>query len=180
MRTIPKALLAVGAVFVLAPALAACDADENVATTPAITDVNPADWVNPMYPGHYTWAYATADGNRICTAFPARSGYPAGISCSANFPADAPEVKNDVFVGPPNTVLLTEDGVTISIDEGGPFTPALMPENHRITVGELQCTTLPEHGIQCASSTAGFTADNGTVSQTGESIAPSTAPTSAN
>ncbi len=168
-----KSLIAAAAVAAIILPTTACGSDERLS---GIIAVNPADYESAMYPGTYVWSYAAADATeRVCTAFGERDGRSAGISCSAQFPADTPPVANGVFTGPPNTVTLTDAGVQIGIDEGGPERPKLLPGHHHISIGGFFCTAASPTGISCAGPVAGFSIEDGRVTQSGTVLAPTPA-----
>ncbi|AVL98950.1 hypothetical protein C6V83_00275 [Gordonia iterans] len=131
-----------------------------------IVDVDPAEYEAPGYPGFYTWKYNQGDGEQICSLSPAHSGTsPASVVCFGEYPAGTPDVQNGPFTGPPNSVVLTVEGVQPSLNEGGPATPRSMPANHRISAYGLTCTTLTPNGVECVGPAASFRIDDGIVTE---------------
>lgn len=61
-----------------------------------------------------------------------------------------------VEIRPPN-------GAEIVTGEGGGVRGKLMPPNHRITVGDVTCTTLPNNGVECTAPTGEFRIEDGAV-----------------
>ena len=129
-------------------------------STEPVTDVDAAEYAVAGSDGYFRWTYASSP-LRECGASPAMNGVPAGITCSAPFPDDAPEVRNDVFSGPPNAVRLTADAAVPTIVEGGPPGARALPQGRRITIGALSCTVPRTGSIECSGPTSGFTVDNG-------------------
>lgn len=179
MKRVIGALLIVGG---LTAALTACSTDQGstsqsatvtlTAPTPAITDVDLVDYAIAGSPGYFHWTYA---GGKECYSEAASNGRPARIGCAATFPADTPSVKNDVFTGPPNTVVLTAASTEATINEGGPPGAKVLAPNTRISVEGMSCTAL-DKGIVCKSPGAGFSIDGNTLVRTGNEQAPTTVP----
>lgn len=174
----------------LAVVLAACSenqaASESTTASSAqsssaasVTDVDSAEYQSASYPGLIEWQYASG---RWCTA---GTGFGAGsgemkVTCAVAFPKGSPTVKNDVFVGEPNTIRLSKQGTEATIEEGGSTTAKRLAPDHRVTIDGFSCTALTNDGIECSSGAAGFKVVGGTLTRSGIEIAPSTpdAPTS--
>ncbi|PZU04584.1 MAG: hypothetical protein DI630_00215 [Gordonia sp. (in: high G+C Gram-positive bacteria)] len=91
--------------------------------------------------------------------------YPA---CSVTFPADTPPVSSPPFEGKPNAVRIENGRVVEYISEG--FTgPNLalkeLPPNSRIVVGDAECLSLPEGGVDCTKGSNGFRYASGVLSE---------------
>ncbi|MFC0315673.1 LppP/LprE family lipoprotein [Gordonia phosphorivorans] len=127
-----------------------------------ITEVAPADFATPGAAGYYRWKYGTG---KECAASP------AGIWCSVTFPPGTPDVRNDVFTGPPNSIHLTAAGTRATITEGGPPGAQTLPVNSRITIDGLSCTAVTD-GIDCDGPDGGFTFIDGTLTRRGTELAP--------
>ncbi|MEJ9079426.1 hypothetical protein WKY82_13475 [Gordonia malaquae] len=140
-------------------------------TQPRIVDADPAEFATAGSPGYYRWTYATGRG---CAAAPAMNGMDPAVYCSVTFPAGTPDVKNDVFVGAPNSIRLTAEGTEATIQEGGPPGARTLPVGSRIAIGDNACTALA-NGITCSSPGGGFTFEGGALTRTGIEIPP-TAP----
>jgi len=126
----------------------------------AIVDVDPAIYADPDYPAFHLWAYSVAP-LRECGIWSGDSES-AEVWCNAAFPAGTPPVTNGSFKGPPNTVMIFgSGGVEFTIGEGGRIRGRPMQPNHRITVGELTCTTLPGNSVNCTAPTGEFHITNG-------------------
>lgn len=188
-RTVGRIMAFVGAAVLV---LAGCGPDESASTseststvtvtastdpaTPSpehVIDVDPADYEIDASPGSYRWTYAQSPVFHECGMMRSLNGYPAYVSCSAPFPQDLPDITNGTFVGPPNSVQLTEDAVQATITEGGPPGAQPLAPNHRITMGDLSCTALPDDGIDCTGPTAGFRVEGDVVTQRGNELEPS-------
>ena len=64
--------------------------------------------------------------------------------------------------------IVPPDGPKFGLDEGGRIQGKRMMPNHRITVGEFSCTTLPGNGVECTAATGGFRIEDGVLtSRTG-------------
>ncbi|RPA59073.1 hypothetical protein EF294_14780 [Gordonia oryzae] len=149
-------------------ALATACSDADVAQTPASTsspratsptatvvDVDAADYQGSGQAGYYHWSYGTSP-LRECAIYPGENGAPT-LSCAATFAPGTPDMANDVFTGPPNSVTLSGERVENYLQpEWGPTAPTPLPVGHRITVSGLSCTTLAEASTECHSSAAGF------------------------
>ncbi len=139
-------------------------------TQPRIVEVDPAEFATAGSPGYYRWTYAAG---KECAAAPAMNGMDAAVYCSASFPAGTPDVKNDIFVGAPNSIRVTAEGTEATIQESGPPGAKPLPAGSRITIGALACTALPD-GITCNSDGGGFTFEGGVLTRTGTEIPPTT------
>ncbi|WP_040518675.1 hypothetical protein [Gordonia neofelifaecis] len=127
---------------------------------PNANEVNPDDYAVAGSPGRFRWSYAS-NPLRECTLEPAASGLPQRVTCSAPYPADAPIIRADTFEGPPNAVVLTDEGTEPTILEGTPTAAEPLPSDSRITVGDLSCTVPHTDSISCRSPGAWFTVENG-------------------
>ena len=137
-----------------------------------IVDVDPATYLPAEYPGFYLWAYSAAP-IRECGIYSGNdSEIPLGLWCSITAPPGAtvaPQDRPGGFEGPPNRIrIVPPNGPTFGIDEGGRIQGKRMMPNHRITVGEFSCTTLPGNGVECTAPTGGFRIEDGVLtSRTG-------------
>ena len=133
---------------------------------PTVVAVDPADYMPPGRAGFYLWAYSDSP-RRECGIFAlsAHDTGPYAVSCSAVFPPGTtaptwtPGLGNEanmVEIRPPN-------GAEIVTGEGGGVRGKLMPPNHRITVGDVTCTTLPNNGVECTAPTGEFRIEDGAV-----------------
>ena len=129
-----------------------------------VVDVDPAAYMPPGRAGFYLWAYSDSP-SRECGIFAlsGRDSGPYAVSCSAVFPPGTtaptrtPGLGNEanmVEIRPPK-------GAEIATGEGGVDKGKPMPPNHRITVGEVSCTTLPDNGVECSAPTGGFRIEDG-------------------
>jgi hypothetical protein len=131
-------------------------------STATVVDVDPADYQQSGQPGYYHWSYGTSP-LRECAIYPGENGAPT-LLCAATFPPGTPDMTNDVFTGPPNSVVLAGEKVENYLQpEWGPTTPKPLPVGHRITVSGLSCTTLAEDSTECHSLAAGFRIEAGAV-----------------
>ncbi|OPX17067.1 hypothetical protein B1964_01560 [Gordonia sp. i37] len=127
------------------------------ATSPTATvvDVDAADYQRSGQAGYYHWSYGTSP-LRECAIYPGENGAPT-LLCAATFAPGTPDMTNDVFTGPPNSVTLSGERVENYLQpEWGPAAPKPLPVGRRITVSGLSCTTLAEASTECHSSAAGF------------------------
>lgn len=134
-----------------------------------VVDVDSVDYLPPGRSGVYLWAYS-ASPFRQCGIFSlsANNSAPFAVSCDAEFPPGTtaptriPGLGNEanmVEIRPPK-------GAEIATGEGGVDRGKPMPPNHRITVGEVSCTTLPGNGVECTAPTGGFRIEDGVVTAT--------------
>lgn len=134
-----------------------------------VVDVDAATYMPPGRAGFYLWAYSTSP-LRECGIFAlsAHDSGPYAVSCSAVFPpgTTAPtwtpglgNEANTVEIRPPR-------GPEIVTGEGGGARGKAMSPNHRITVGDVSCTTLPDNGVECTAPTGEFRIENGALVST--------------
>lgn len=180
-------VFAVGAVGLIA----ACSSDERNAapttsqqptsseasttSTQRVVDADPADF-----------AFATdryrfkLDGSplRECAIYPSPG---TTVACSVTWPDGTPAapVQGSVFDGPPNTIVLSQDGYYPIVEEGGPPGAALLPVNSRLSVNGVSCTAV-SGGVQCANANGGFSFVDGVLETEGPtSLPPVVEPSSA-
>ena len=131
----------------------------------AITDAIPADYLAPGRSDFYLWAYSVSP-LRECGIFELRPNTAAtsfAVSCDARFPPGTtaptwtPGLGNEA-----NLVrIIPPKGPEIGTGEGGALRGRTMPPNHRIKVGEISCTTLPDNGVECSAPTGRFRIEDG-------------------
>lgn len=134
-------------------------------TAAVIVDVDAADYLAPGGNDFHLWAYSTAP-LRECGIFDlGATGADAafGVSCAASFPpGTTAATRVPGLGGKANRVqIIPPKGVEIGVGEGGLIGGAPMPPNHRITVGDVSCTTLPDNGVECTAPTGGFRIEDG-------------------
>ena len=132
-----------------------------------VVEVDPAAYLAPGRSDVYLWAYSGSP-RRECGIFvwhPDSMDGSIGVSCDATFPPGTPpdtpvpglgNQANLIRLKPPN-------GPEFTTDEGGPIRGRLMPPNHRITVGEITCTTLPGNSVECSATSGEFRIEDGAV-----------------
>lgn len=136
-----------------------------------VVDVDASDYiVGSSISGdhYYAWRIDNSVGERItdCAIAPTATSPTTGAAgehfpdCLAVFPPDTHPVSSPPFEGQPNAVRITAEGVVDYISEGfSGLTVTTLRElapGSRITVGDVQCLSLAEGGIDCAKGDKGF------------------------
>lgn len=182
------ACVAAGAV--VAAAAGCASGDEKSSSTSGLVSIAPPTTVSPVIvvdandyvtdrtsrgDNYYGFQVVSASGERIteCALTPIATSpttvapgghYPA---CSATFPPGTTPVSSPPFEGPPNAVRIEEDGIVDYIGEGfaGPVTLKELPPNSQIVIGDAECLSLLEGGVDCTKGSYGFRYTPGTLTK---------------
>ena len=135
---------------------------------PAATDVDDATAAAYLAPGRtdsYLWAYSVSP-LRECGIFEATRNSAVtsfAVSCDADFPpgTTAPTWTPGLGNEANRVQIVPPKGAEIGTGEGGIIRGRTMPPNHRITVGDISCTTLPDNGVECSAPTGRFRIEDG-------------------
>ncbi|TQC45041.1 hypothetical protein EEB14_33930 [Rhodococcus sp. WS4] len=186
MRPTTLALRAITG-LVIASGVAACgnpdsgetiQAAEQTTTPPAATSTTAPAEADAADYGFITDRYRfklAGTPLRECVVAPNTELGGHNVYCSVSFPPGTPPVSNPPFSGPPNSIALRPDGFYSTIAEGGPPGAKLLPENTRLKVGDVQCTSLAG-GVDCQNGPAGFRFVDGELATRGPQVERPTAP----
>jgi serine/threonine-protein kinase len=130
----------------------------------AVVDVDPASYM--LWSGLYRFAYSISPFRECALHVP--NGISTSLWCETQFPPGTPQVSSDPpdgyepVIGPPKMIRIEPPaGPEPSIAEGAGQKGRPMLPNHRITVGEFTCTTLPGNSVNCTAPTGEFRITNG-------------------
>lgn len=173
-------VLTVGAVGLLA----ACSSDQpsaapttsvqptsseaaSTTSAPRVIDADPADYA--FATDRYRFKLEGSP-TRECAIYPSPG---TTVACSVTWPDGTPAtpVQGSSFDGPPNTIVLSQDGYYPTVEEGGPPGAALLPVNSRVSVDGASCTAIPG-GVQCTNATGGFSFIDGVLETEGPTSSP--------